>query len=264
MMRKFAIPFLTAACVSTALVAPASADATGLVSVDVVDGWTEPDGTRVAGIRIRVAEGWKTYWRSPGDAGVPPRFNWEGSKNLAHAQIHWPRPKLFDTYGQRTLGYGGEVVLPVVLTPLDAALPITITGHAELGVCLDVCVAVEETYGESATDGAGAIQAGFDAQPARAAPEAARCHIEPIADGLRLTATLAVPSQGGDEWTVFEVLGGDVWVSEPELNRHGDALTATADLVPPEAAPFDLDPSQLRITVLGTDGALETVGCPAK
>lgn len=83
----------------------------------------------------------------------------------------------------------------------------------------------------------------------------------PIADGLRLTATLSVPPQGAEEWTVVEVMQRDVWVSEPVQDRNGEALTATADLVPLEAAPFELDPSLLRITVLGPDKAMEAIGC---
>lgn len=259
MIRMFVPALIATAC----LAVPAEADSTQLVSIDVIDGWAEPDGRRMAGIRIRVAEGWKTYWRSPGDAGVPPRFDWTGSENLANAEIHWPRPQIFDTYGQRTLGYDGEVVLPIQLTPIDPSRPIIVAGHAELGVCRDICVAIDEGYGESATDGQVEIRAGLAAQPNRTDPETAHCVVEPISDGVRLTATLSVPHQGGDEWTVFELMRGDVWVSEPVLERHGRSLTATADLVPPEAAPFDLDPMNLRITVLGANGATETLGCLA-
>ncbi|WP_138465101.1 protein-disulfide reductase DsbD domain-containing protein [Poseidonocella sp. HB161398] len=242
---------------------PAAADHNDLVHVDVVDGWVKPDGTVVAGLRIRVAEGWRTYWRSPGDVGVPPRFDWSGSDNLKAVRLHWPRPEIFDSYGQRTLGYSGEVVLPVELVPADPARPVTIAGQAELGLCRDICVAVNESYAEARESEPEVIRKAFAAQPDPARIKKASCEVAPIRDGLRVTASLALAPQGGSEVAVMELPGGEVWVSEPKVSRQGDRLIATADLVPPEAAPFALDRSKLRITVLGQNGAAETLGCPA-
>lgn len=239
------------------------ADSTGLVNIDVVDGWATQNGARMAGIRIQVTDGWKTYWRSPGDAGVPPQFDWQGSQNLAAVHIFWPRPEVFDTYGQRTLGYAGEIILPVELIPTDPTQAIVVAGQAQLGVCRDICVPVTESYGEVATNDTPAIKVSLAAQPSIMDHGTARCELTPIEDGLRLTATLAVPHQGGDEITVVELSPADVWVSEPVTARRGGMLTTTADLVPPNAMPFDLDRSSLRITVLGRDGATETHGCQA-
>ncbi|MBE3638078.1 protein-disulfide reductase DsbD domain-containing protein [Mangrovicoccus algicola] len=251
-----------ALCAALAL-QPAAADPGDLVDVDMVDGWTAPDGTVMAGIRIRVAEGWKTYWRSPGDVGVPPRFDWRGSQNLKSVRIHWPRPEIFETFGQRTLGYSGEVVLPVELVPADPSRPVKARGKAELGLCRDICVAVSESYADSDLAAPEAIRRAMAAQPDRTRIRSASCAVAPIKDGMRVTADLGLPSQGGAEIAVMELDGGDVWVSEPQVSRRGDSLRATADLVPPEAAPFLLDRSRLRITVLGRDGAAETLGCPA-
>ncbi|MFX4601211.1 protein-disulfide reductase DsbD domain-containing protein, partial [Acinetobacter baumannii] len=44
------------------------------------------------GLELRLEPGWKTYWRSPGDAGFAPRLDWSGSGNLAGATLSYPAP----------------------------------------------------------------------------------------------------------------------------------------------------------------------------
>ncbi len=73
-------------------------------------------GASLVGIEIELPEGWKTYWRTPGEAGgVPPAFDWSGSKNLASAQVLYPAPKRFSDSSGDTVGYKGTIVLPVLL-----------------------------------------------------------------------------------------------------------------------------------------------------
>ncbi|RAU23309.1 disulfide bond formation protein DsbD [Paramagnetospirillum kuznetsovii] len=92
------------------------------------------------GLHFQLAPGWKIYWRSPGDAGYPPRLDWAGSANLGAPVIQWPAPHRFVLAGLQNHGYMGEVVLP-----LDA--PLTVPGQpvaARLAVeflaCAQVCV----------------------------------------------------------------------------------------------------------------------------
>ena len=72
------------------------------------------------GLQFRLDPGWKIYWRSPGDAGFPPSLDWQGSENLAEAAIQWPVPHRFTLFGLQTFGYGGEVVLPILVTARTA------------------------------------------------------------------------------------------------------------------------------------------------
>ena len=65
------------------------------------------------GLHITLPKGWKTYWRSPGDAGLPARIDWSGSSNLADAEIRWPIPERFSLFGLETFGFEREVVLPI-------------------------------------------------------------------------------------------------------------------------------------------------------
>jgi suppressor for copper-sensitivity B len=71
-------------------------------------------GSLRLGLEMRLAPGWKTYWRSPGDAGLPPTIDWTGSDNLADAALRFPAPERFTLFGFETFGYGGHVILPIV------------------------------------------------------------------------------------------------------------------------------------------------------
>ena len=88
---------------------------------------------------------------------------------------------------------------------------------------------------------------------------ALKCAVEPIRDGLRVTASMVLPAGQGPETVVMEP-AAPVWVSDAVVTRAGDSLTATADLVPLPGQPFDLDPATLRLTMLSTGRAIEVLG----
>ena len=87
--------------------------------VRLVSGMVDNGGrpALLAGVQLRMDAGWKTYWRNPGDSGVPPSFNWAGSKNLKEAEVLFPAPDRFADAGGTAIGYDGEVLFPVKLTP---------------------------------------------------------------------------------------------------------------------------------------------------
>lgn len=92
------------------------------------------------GLHLKLKKGWKTYWRSPGDAGLPPRLNWEKSKNLAKAQLLYPVPERFELFGQQTFGYAKEVVFPINLTLEKTNTQTSLVTTAELLVCENICI----------------------------------------------------------------------------------------------------------------------------
>jgi len=101
-------------------------------------------GEKVAGVEVEMADGWKTYWRNPGDAGgVPPAFDWSKSSNLAAAKVLYPAPKRFHDSAGDTVGYKGTVVFPVELTPKDPAKPIDLKLQLDYGVCREICIPAE-------------------------------------------------------------------------------------------------------------------------
>lgn len=104
-------------------------------------------GDRLAGLEIELAPGWKTYWRNPGDAGgVPPFVTFEGSGNLASAKLLFPAPRrLVDASGE-AIGYKGHVVLPIVVTPVDATRPVELKVRIEYGICREICIPAEAAH----------------------------------------------------------------------------------------------------------------------
>ena len=92
------------------------------------------------GLQFQMADGWKIYWRSPGEAGYPPQVDWSGSENLETAEIRWPVPHRFELFGLQTFGYGGEVVLPVDAVAKNPAKPVRIEAKVDYLTCEQICV----------------------------------------------------------------------------------------------------------------------------
>src|SRR3954465_3279158 len=98
--------------------ASAGADALG-GKMRLVLGNKDPSGRRIAGVEIKLEPGWKTYWRNPGDAGIPPRFDWSRSRNLGEAVVTYPAPERLDENGSVSIGYTEDVIFPVTLSAKD-------------------------------------------------------------------------------------------------------------------------------------------------
>jgi DsbC/DsbD-like thiol-disulfide interchange protein len=96
-----------------------------------------------AGIEIRLKGGWHTYWRYPGDAGVPPRFDFGGSDNVKSVEVLWPAPQRIPEQGLTTIGYTGDVILPLAIVPQDRAKPVTLRVKLDYAVCETLCVPAE-------------------------------------------------------------------------------------------------------------------------
>src|SRR2546423_11389478 len=80
-----------------------------------------------AGIEIRLKPGWHTYWRYPGDAGVPPQFDFKASQNVKAVEVLWPAPeRLPEAGGISIIGYAHDVILLLRIVPQDRAKPIVL------------------------------------------------------------------------------------------------------------------------------------------
>lgn len=248
-----------------AVAAPAAAQVLALediVEVRLLEGWRQRDGRHMSGIEIRLAPGWKTYWRAPGEGGIPPRLVLDSP---VPTEMHWPRPEVFFTNGMRSIGYQGDVIFPLELD-LEGGDQ-TVSGHIEIGVCEDVCMPVSLDL-DALLPGSGrpdpriiaamsdGVQMGGDVGAGDVT-----CQITPISDGLRLEARMEVPNVGNDETVVFELPDQSVWISEAQSSRLGTEVVAVAEMVPTHAGPFALDRSELRVTVIGSQMAVELYGC---
>ncbi|KAB2913857.1 MAG: hypothetical protein F9K29_15790 [Hyphomicrobiaceae bacterium] len=137
----------------------AAASPQSQAGADLASPWTELHAARVrliagpgvakqstsflAGIEISLADGWKTYWRVPGDAGVPPVFDWAASDNVGAVKVLYPAPLRLSEPAAETIGYKGSMVFPVEVTPRDAAKPVVLKLTMEFGVCRDICIPSE-------------------------------------------------------------------------------------------------------------------------
>lgn len=93
-----------------------------------------------AGVEIRLASGWKTYWRYPGDSGVPPVFDFSKSENIKSVSILWPAPHRFTDDGGTSIGYKGGVVFPVHVVPQNPNRPATLRLALDYAVCEKLCI----------------------------------------------------------------------------------------------------------------------------
>lgn len=108
----------------------------------LISGTVDIDGTPtlLAGVQIRMDPGWKTYWKYPGDSGVPPDFDWSGSQNLQSAEVLFPMPLRFKDGDGTAIGYAKEVVFPVKVTPERAGEPVKLKLSINYGLCMDLCI----------------------------------------------------------------------------------------------------------------------------
>jgi DsbC/DsbD-like thiol-disulfide interchange protein len=118
-------------------------DGDARASVRLVAGSRASDATLRAGIEIKLAPGWKTYWRYPGDSGVPPRFDFADSQNVKTVTIDWPAPHRFSDESGITIGYKEDVIFPLHVVPQDTSKPVRLRLKADYAVCEKICIPAE-------------------------------------------------------------------------------------------------------------------------
>lgn len=158
-----------AAIASPAAAADASAwDGGPRAAMRLIAGAAPKDASGIlrAGIEIRLGPGWKTYWRYAGDSGVPPRFRFDRSENVADVAVLFPAPHGFSEEGDESIGYKDDVIFPLHVTPRDAGKPVTLRVDLDYAICLNVCVPVT-AKAELALPGSGKEDAALGASEAR-------------------------------------------------------------------------------------------------
>ena len=161
--------------------------------------------TQRAGVEIRLGSGWKTYWRYPGDSGVPPHFDFSGSRNVKSVTVLWPAPQRLTDESGTVIGYKHDVVFPLAIVAEDASKPVMLQLKLDYAVCEKICVPAD-AKAELTLEGPGAFADGIAASEARVPKPAA--------------------------------LGGDGALSISAARREGNKVTV--DVAAPAGANVDL------------------------
>ena len=90
----------------------------------LVAGNPDADARVRAGVEIKLEPGWKTYWRYPGDSGVPPRFDFSKSENVKSVAVMWPAPHRHRDESGTTIVYTDDVIFPLRIVAQDPAKPV--------------------------------------------------------------------------------------------------------------------------------------------
>ena len=195
----------------------------GPARMRLIAGGVQADGGYLAGLMVRIEPGWKMYWRSPGEAGVPPYFDWSGSENLQDAQVRWPLPMRFSLYDLQTYGYHDEVVLPVYVRPRRPGAPVVLKLKADLAICSDICLPVSFSDRLRLQPGQAAesVVRDYAARVPRLVDPArlpVRARIAEKADGSILTVDISKAEGFGSPDLIVETGPGDA-LSAPEFIR---------------------------------------------
>ena len=92
------------------------------------------------GLEYQLQEGWKTYWKSPGDGGFPQNIDWSDSSNIKNLEIEWPTPMQFEILGMQSIGYADNVIFPLKIILIDESQSTNVILDINYLVCKDICI----------------------------------------------------------------------------------------------------------------------------
>ena len=221
-----------------------------------------------AGVEIKLKEGWKTYWRYPGDSGVPPVLDFSKSENVKAVTVRYPAPTRFpDGGGGSSIGYKGVVILPLHIVPQDVGKPVTLNLKLDYAACEKLCVPASAQLELALTGSETANDAALSAAEARA-PKAAAIGDggEPAIRAVRREAgsgkprvVVDVAAPAGAPVVLFAEGPTPQWalpVPEPVAGAAPGLQRFTFELdgLPPGEKP---DGATLRLTAVSGDKAIE-------
>jgi DsbC/DsbD-like thiol-disulfide interchange protein len=235
-------------------------DGTPRAAVRLIAGAARHDGgTTVhrAGVEIKLAPGWKTYWRYPGDSGVPPRFDFSQSSNVKSVTVRYPAPQRLADDGGTSIGYKHDVVFPLEVVAQDASKPVTLSLAIEYAVCEKLCVPADGKAELTLTGKAGENDAKL-AQSEALVPRAAKVGEGAFAirsarrEGSRVTVEVTAPAGAAVE--LFAEGPTPEWALPVPSLLDARRFSFELDGLPPDTKP---DGATLTLTAVAGDQAIE-------
>lgn len=220
---------------------------------------TEGRDTIPLGLEFRLAEGWKVYWRSPGDAGYPPEIDWSGSDNLAVADTQYPVPVRFSLFGLETFGYDDQVVYPITARLAEAGGALKIDAKVNALACSEICVPLDAALSLSLPSSSAEptayaqLLSRWTARVPRDLPglglnvAAARAEGDPASPTLVLTVASDAPLEALD---VFPEGPDGLSFGKPEVTLSDSATAATVRVPVGARGEVLLEGADLRLTVV--------------
>jgi len=219
----------------------------------------------LGGIALQLQPGWKTYWRTPGDSGVPPRFDFSKSENIEAVTVLWPAPLKFDDgAGGHSLGYHDAIVLPLRIVAKNADKPVTLRADINYAVCEKLCIPVEAhaelPFTSVASTEDSALFAALDTvpKPANVGDPNPLTIRDVKRDGKSTVLVDVVSPEAGDPNLFVEGPTPDWSLPVPKLLDQGPPgvrrFAFELDGVPPGVNPAG---AALKLTLVGGDRAYE-------
>ena len=198
------------------------------------------------GLRLVMDKGWHTYWRNPGDSGLPTRIAWTLPEGWAAGPIQWPYPEAQRVGPLMNYGYSNDVVLLSTITPSANAAPgpVTLTAKADWLVCEDICIPEKATLtlalpvASSASEAKPANAGLFDKARANLPVDAKGWRAESSIAGNLLTLRLVPPPEATAPAAVTFFPFRENFVDHPaeqRLARDGNGIRLAVKLVEPVA-----------------------------
>jgi DsbC/DsbD-like thiol-disulfide interchange protein len=220
--------------------------------------------TLLGGIAFQLEPGWKTYWRTPGDSGVPPRFDFSKSENIESVTVLWPAPMAFDDgAGGVSYGYKGDLVLPLRIAVKANDKPVTLRAAISYAVCEKLCLPVdaqaELVFNSVASSQDGILFAALDTVPKPVAVgDAATLAIRGVRrEGRRVIVDVSAPGEVRTDLFVEGPTPDWALPAPKQVARSGDTRRYEFELdgLPSGARP---EGAALKLTLTGGGRAIET------
>ncbi|MGE5338108.1 MAG: protein-disulfide reductase DsbD family protein [Gemmatimonadota bacterium] len=142
MVLRYFLWLVLAVWLPASMAQPVRADNAEVELVAATDAVVPGQPLSVA-LRIKHDLEWHTYWRVPGDSGLPTRIQWKLPPGWTAGPIEWPLPKRLPVGPLMNFGYDGEVLLLAELTPpagLKVGDSVELSAHADFLICREVCI----------------------------------------------------------------------------------------------------------------------------